>query len=587
MKGRSLRMPALLLALVLALTACGGPVPASQDSGVQPQTQSSQPEAEKEIEKKYKEEIKGTNPEKLPQIAKDRKDTIVIGFAAPEGKFSPIYASTVDDSYVTDLIFEPLARNNKEGNSEPKVAERWEISPDGKTYTFYLRKGIRFTNGDELTAEDVAFTYTAICDPSYDGTRTDAVDMLVGFEEYKNGDAKSVEGIKIIDPYTISFTLKEVKAPQLVNGFEYGIMPKKYYDFPKGEFQKHKDMLLKPIGSGPYKFVNYKAGQEVQLTANEDYYRGAPKIKNVVFKVTNASTQIQELTSGGVDVDRISARPENISMLKAAGFIDLQIFPDNGYGYIGLSYKNEILKDKKVRQALAYGLNRQGFVDSYFKGYADVCRVPIAKASWAYSEEGVNLYEYNPEKANQLLDEAGWIRNDKDGYRYKDGKKLKIHWMTYTGSRYVESLIPIVKENWKDIGVEVIPELMEFATLVSKVYDKQEFEMYNMAWSLSTDPDPSGIFSIAQTAIGGSNSVNWKNEESERLLMEGLKTTDQQRRKEIYAEWSKIFAEDLPYILLDQNKKMWAVSSRIKGLDMDSLTGDIRYSLAEAEIVNE
>lgn len=533
---------------------------------------------------KASEVIAAVTPEKLPATAKNRKDTLIVGFAAPEGKFNPIYASSMDDTYVTDIVFDSLLLNDVQGNPIAHVAKKWDISEDNKIYTFHLNKDIKFSNGEELTAKDVEFTYTALCDPKYDGARTDAVDKLVGYKEYQKGDAKTVTGIKVIDDYTISFTLTEVKAPALSSDFGdgYGIMSKSYYGFAKGDIAKLKELFLKPMGSGPYLFKAYKAGQEASFEKNPDYFKGEPKIDKVIYKVTNSETMVQSLSTGEVDIDRVGTSPENIQMLKTAGFLDMQLFPANGYGYIGLNLKDPKLQDVKVRQALVYGLNRKGFIDAKYKGYAEVCNAPVSQVSWAYTDD-IPKYAYDPTKANALLEEAGWLKKD-DGFRYKDGKKFEIKWMTYQGSKYVEMLIPIVKENWKAIGVSVVPELMEFNTLCTKVYDEQKFEMFNMSWSLSIDPDPSGIFSKKQAELGGFNAGSWINEESEKLMADALKTTDVKERTKLYKEWLKLFAKEVPYILLDQNKEMWAVSSRVEGINV---TPYVRFThqIAEAEFV--
>ncbi|WP_253200759.1 ABC transporter substrate-binding protein [Clostridium sp. CF012] len=531
---------------------------------------------------KASEVIAAVNPEKLPATAANRKDTIIIGFTAPEGKFNPIYGGSTDDGYVYELVFEGLMSNDVQGNPIGLVAKKWKISEDNKTYTFTLNKGIKFSNGEELTAKDVEFTYTAICDPKYDGPRADAVEKLAGYKEYNKGDAKTVTGIKVIDDYTISFTLTEVKAPALSGDFGYGIMCKSYYTFEKGNVARLKELFLKPMGSGPYVFKNYKAGQEADFEKNPTYWKGEPKINKLILKVTNAQTAIQSLSAGEVDIDRIGTSPENIQMLKTAAFVNMQLYPGNSYGYMGLNLKDEKLKDVKVRQALTYGLNRKGFIDARYKGYAEICNAPVSQVSWAYTDD-VTKYAYDPVKANALLEEAGWLKKD-DGFRYKDGKKFTIHWMTYKGSKYVDMLIPIVKENWKAIGVDVIPELMEFNTLCTKVYDEQKFEMFNMSWSLSIDPDPSGIFSAKQAELGGYNAGNWINPQSQKLMADALKTTDTKERMKLYGEWFKLFTEEVPYILLDQSKEMWAVSSRVKGISLSPYI-KFTYQIAEAELI--
>ena len=215
---------------------------------------------------------------------------------------------------------------------------------------------------------------------------------------------------------------------------------------------------------------------------------------------------------------------------------------------------------------MTYGFNRKKFVDEYFKGYAEVANGPIMPVSWVYEKE-INDYAYSPEKAASLLDEAGW-KMGADGIREKDGEKLKINWLTYTGSRYVETLIPILKQDWKKIGVEVVPQLMEFATLASKVREDRDFEMFNMAWRLQTDPDYSGVLGISEDKAGGFNAVGWRNEDGQKLLDEGVKVSDKEKRKEIYSKWQKIVNDELPYMFLDNPKEMFAVSSRVKNLNL-------------------
>ncbi|WP_138205890.1 ABC transporter substrate-binding protein [Haloimpatiens lingqiaonensis] len=574
MKKRKLfTLLSLTMAFAFVFTACKE----------KPKPDANKPKIEEEEVKpasKHTEIIKASNPNGLPDVSKNRKDMLIVGFNAPEGKFNSIYSGTVDDAYVCSLIYDGLISNDAEGNPTANVAEKWEISEDGKTYTFKLKKGIKFSSGDELTAEDVAFTYTAICDPNYKGSRFDAVEKLLGYEKYHKGDAKEVEGIKVIDPYTISFTLTEPKAPAIYD-FGYGIMPKKYYGFEKGKIKELEDKFLKPVGSGAYIFKEYKPGQEVVLEKNPNYWKGEPKIKTVILKAVTAENMMQQIKAGEIDVCRVSAKPENVQELKEAGFLNMQLYPGNGYGYMGLNLRNEKFKDKRVRQALAYGLDRKGFANAYFGEYADVCNGPVSPVSWAYTDD-LNKYEYDADKANKLLDEAGWVKKD-DGFRYKDGKKFTISWYTYSGSKYVETLIPIVKDNWKKLGIDVVPEMMEFATLCTKVYDEQNFEMFNMAWSLSIDPDSLGIFGISQDVKGGFNAGGWRNEDGEKLLQEGLKTTKLEERKEIYKKWLQIANDDLPYIFLDMSKEMWAVSSKVKGLDLSPYI-DFTLDVYKAEI---
>jgi peptide/nickel transport system substrate-binding protein len=554
MRRQMIKTISILLVTSFLFSACGGK-----------QKQDNADIKKPDVEKKVVEIITASDPAKVPEAAKNRKDTLIVGGTGAGGNFNPIYSESFYDLNVSSLVFDGMIDNDKVGKPIPLIAKEWKISEDGKTYTFLLNEGVKFSNGDEVTADDVAFTFTAMCDPKYDGPRTNAVEKLLGYKEYKKGDAKEVAGIKVEGKYKISFSFTEVKASAIYD-FAFGIMPKKVYGFEKGEIQKIKDLLLQPVGAGPYKLKKYTAGQEASFEKNDTYWRGTPKIAYIVVKVSNNQSTVQEIKAGLIDVDKVTARIENVTILKEAGFVNLQLYPANNYAYIGLNLRDPLFKDKNVRKALMYGFDRKSFVKAYYKEYGQVVNSHISPVSWAYTDELEN-YDYNVEKANQLLDAAGWAKKE-DGFRYKEDIKFEINWLTYSGSTYVDNLIPLLKENWKKIGISLNPVIMEFAALSEKVFDKQEFQMYNMAWALSIDPDPSGIFSKSQNTLGGFNSVGWYPDKSEELISRGLKETNVEKRAEIYREWIKLVNDDLPYLFLTMSKDMYAISSRVKNMEL-------------------
>jgi len=506
--------------------------------------------------------IQAKDPNKVPASAKGR-DTLIVGSASWNGVFNPIYSSSVYDSWAMTLIYDGgLMTNDDAGNPIKYMATDYSISKDGKTYTFKINKNIKFSNGDPVTAQDFANTYNALADPKYDGPRMDAVENLAGYQEYHKGYAKTFKAIKVIDDYTISFTEQNIKASALLQDFIYAPLNHKVFAFKKGGVAMMKKLYETGVGAGPYKLVKNVPGQYISFAKNENYWKGAPKIEKVIMKLTNSSNNIQEITTGGTDIDKIGAKVKNIEMLSAAGFLDLHLYIANAYSYMGLNLRNPKLADKRVRQAIMYGINRAGFVKAYYSDYGSVCNAPVSPVSWAYTED-VNQYAYDAKKADSLLDAAGWKKNS-DGYRYKDGTKFTLNYMTSTGSAYYDTLIPIAKENLKAIGIDLVVEQMEFSTLSDKVFKDRKFEAYSMGWSLSIDPDPSGIFSKSQDVPNGFNSVGWVNPVSEQLMKAGLKEPDQAKRKAIYQKWVKLANEELPYVFLSQANDMYVVSSRVK-----------------------
>ncbi|GFN36516.1 peptide-binding protein [Tepidimicrobium xylanilyticum] len=494
----------------------------------------------------------------------DAADTLIIGTSEAKGEFMPGFSSSVYDGYVVDLIFDGLISNDAAGNPVPHLAEKWETD-DNKTFTFYLRKDVKFTDGEPLTAEDVKFTYLLLSDPKYDGPRTPYVSDLVGYKEYHDGDATDVEGIKVIDDHTIEFTFTEGLATNIWN-FAIGIMPKHIYGFEKGDIETAKAKMLEPLGSGPYKLVKFEPKQYVEFERNEDYFLGAPKVPKLILKFTTPETYMSELEKGTIDVQLAAAtNNENKEIIEGTGFLNIVSFPGNSYYYMGFNLRDPRLSDKNVRQALVYGFNREQFVNVYYQGYGAVCNQPISQVSWAYSED-VNAYEYNPEKAIEILEAAGW-KEGPDGVREKDGQRLEFIWDTYTESRYVETLIPMLKADWEKIGVKVEANLMEFNALSEKVFDKREFEMYNMGWSLSIDPDSYEIFHSSADVPGGFNCMGFRNEKNDELLEAGRREVDPEKRAQIYQEWAALINEELPYMFINQGENWDVVNKRVKNFN--------------------
>ncbi len=539
---------ALLLVLTLFLTACG----------------KSEQSTSEEPEETQEETI--TNP----AVAREgSEDTIIIGMGEAKGEFMPIYYSTAYDAHMIELMFDSLVINDEEGNYIPHVAERWDISEDGKTYTFYLRKDVKFWDGTPLTAHDVEFTYLAMADPNYDGRYYSMVSDIVGYEEYSQGDATNLSGIKVIDDYTISFTFKEELAINLSN-CSMPIMPKHYYGFEKGDIETLKSKMLEPLGSGGYKFVEFEPGQYVQFEANPDYFLGSPKIKNMIVKFVTPDTQMAELETGSVDVlDSVTNTQENLETMERMGFVKLNSFLNNGYSFLGFNLKDPRLADKNVRQALTYGLDRQGFVDSFFQGHAIVCNVPLSPVSWAYTdglEQKLNKYEYNPDKAIELLEEAGW-KVGSDGIREKDGMKLDFILSIYPDSEWVGQLATVAKDNWGKLGINVQIESIDFNSLMDKVYEEQDMQIWGQAWSLTVDPDAYDVFHSSQSVAPGNNAGHFINKRNDELLELGRKTLDIEERKKVYEEWGLLVNEELPYIFIYQRETWNMVNERIKGFD--------------------
>lgn len=560
------RWIAIFLVMVFFVSACAGkesaPTSDGQQGGQENRQAAQSPDALSEIQDGL---IPASDPQKNPEAAKKRTDTFVSGLQSPEGVFNPYFYQNGWDGNVTNVLFAPLVDYDENGKLAPRLAEKWETSDDQLTYTFYLRPNLKFSDGSPLTAEDVAFTLTLLHDPAYDGKTDITLANIKGGKAYKEGTAETVEGIQVIDPLTIQITTEKVStlALPLIGGH---VLSKAYYgkDYRKGYLDGVKSLHDKPMGAGPYRLVKFVKGQEVQFVANPHYYEGKPAIENMIFKVTTNDTNLQYLKVGETDYDRFVANRDNFEQLKALGFANIEIFTATSYVFLDLNHNSPRLQDKRVRQALYYGLDRQTFVDILYQGFGQVANVPVSPASWAYTKD-IEAYPFDPEKAKQLLDEAGW-KVGSDGIREKDGQKLVLRYLGRQGYNIDDVLIPLIKENYKDIGIGVESEILDFNALLAK-RNKGDFDL--ASFTTTNLPDPyEGVKSFHSKY----NLSGYANPKADELIERGTETLEIEQRIPIYHELYRELKEDPPVLWLAYTKMMIGYNARIKGLDPDPIT---------------
>lgn len=519
-----------------------------------------------------------TDASQVPAAAKLRKDTVVAGISEPQGIFNPYFFVNGWDENVTNVIFSRLIDWDSHGNLVPGLAESWTVSPDGKTYTIKLRPNLQFSDGSPLSAEDVAFTLSVLYDPKYDGDIDITQANILGGTEYKAGKADSVSGLKVIDPLTLQVTTTQPGATTLskIGG---PVLSKAYYgkEYQRGNLDYLRTLHGKPLGNGPYVYEKYIPGQEIRFHANTHFYRGTPPTPRFIYRITNPSTNFQLFQTGETDYDAFTSRPDDIEQLQLLGFANINLYGSSDYSQVEFNVRRPALQDAKVRQALIYGLDRQKLIDVVYQGYGKVAIEPIAPISWAYNPEGVNPYKYDKAQAEKLLDEAGW-KPGPDGIRVKDGKRLEL---TLLASKKVlnDALIPIAKENWKQIGVVLKPQVVDFNALMAQ----RKSGNYDLAsFSTSTLNDPhDGVWDFYSTETKESG---YNNPQVDKLIDAGNAELDVEKRKPIYHQLYKVLAEDPPVILLGYRQILSASSARVTGFKPDIYNG-LTGSLPDVKIV--
>lgn len=497
----------------------------------------------------------------------ERGNILTIGGTSPNGTFNPITYSSVYDWNMIELMFDSLLALEADGSltTDGSLTEKYEISDDNLTYTFHLRDGIKWHDGQPVVADDIVWTFNAIFAPDYKGRSYGAVMQdIVGAQEVKEGKATEAEGVKALDEKTVEVTVKSAKATTL-RMLAITPLPKHYYGNKNADEMAALDR--DPLGNGKFILKKYEVEQYVELEPNKDYWQGAPKLDGIIYKVIANTDQLSEFEIGDIDAVNFEGSIENYETIEAYEHGTLINNMNNGYAYAAFNFNNPIFQDRNVRQALVYGLDRQGFVDSFFGDIGGfVAHTPISPVSWAYpGESELNPYAYDKDKAIALLEESGWMPGA-DGIREKDGQKLAFKWISYQEAAWSTKITALAAEQWAQIGVDCTIELMDFNSLSELTSDpgnKDKWGMYNMAWGLTADPDMYSTFSKTQFAPGN-NKGFYVNDEVEKLMLDGLNEFDQEKRKEIYLELGKKFNEELPYIYVYIRMNPWLVNKRVK-----------------------
>ncbi|EMT51084.1 ABC transporter substrate-binding protein [Brevibacillus borstelensis AK1] len=556
---------ALLLILVGAVSVSGC---STQESASDNQTPAA-PQETRTVQSIPDSFFPATDKSKSPEAAKKRTDTVVATLTEPGGVFNPYFYKNGYDGNVSAAIFAPLVSVDKNGKPIPRLAEKWDISDDQLTYTFHLRPNLKFSDGSPLTAEDVAFTLTILHDKAYDGDEDIFETQIKGGRAYKEGKADTVEGIKVIDPQTIQITTEKVNARSLLI-LGGPVLSKAYYGkgYKPGNLEYLRTLHGKPLGAGPYKLEKYITGQEVRYLANEHYYAGKPAVEHFIYKTTEGDA-LQFFQTGETDYNSFTANEDNLELLKSLGYANINVYTSTAYSYIKFNHSKPYFKDKRVRQALIYGLDRQKIVDTAYQGYGQVANVPVSPVSWAYTEE-VNPYHYDLEIAKALLDEAGW-KVGADGIREKDGQKLKLYYLTTKGP-LSDVLIPIAKENYKELGVQLEAELMDYNALLARTA-KGDHDLASFSTTMLTDPSD-GVIQFGSNRSSSFTGTNgYSNPKVDELLEKGISTLDIEKRKEIYKELYNELSDDPPYIFLTYRKLLTAHNARVSGFDPNGYTG--------------
>jgi peptide/nickel transport system substrate-binding protein len=421
----------------------------------------------------------------------------------------------------------------------PWLVTDWEVSDDQMTYTFNLRDDVRFHDGEPLTAEDAKFTLEALINPDHSSVL--------------RGRLNVISEVEVLDTYAFKVVLSQPYAPLLTFFANTGaqIIPKHLLE---GEDLLATDFLNNPVGTGPFKFKEWAAGDHMTLVANEDYFLGRPLLDSVVFRIVpDSASLVAALKTGEVDISGIGAT--DIPQVQGDPYLQVIEMPSDCFYTIGANLSQERFQDKRVRQAIMYSLPREQMVAELLEGHGYITDSYILRKSWAYNPDTKPVYRYNPEKAKELLAEAGWVDTDGDGVVEKDGEPFKFALLSYTGITpgYNET----IQQSLKDIGIEMDIQLLDWPTFLNTAFVEKKYDSFTVNMCVPLDPHNPTVWGC------GTNAFFFCSEEFDEMGMKAVATTDREERKEYYYEMQNFLAEEQVRFLLYSGTTIRVVNTRV------------------------
>lgn len=492
---------------------------------------------------------------------KYENNKLVFGSIHEPVTLNPLQCIDAHSLTVIKLIYNGLLRYKKDWKLEPDLCEDYKYDPLKKEIVFKLKNNIRFSNGKRLTPDDVVSTYKRVINGNYPFSSDYSI-------------IKSVEGISLLK---VKFVLKREYAP-LLHLFTLKILPQ---DILEG---KDGDLILanNPVGTGPYKFIKWESGEMIYLKENPYFFGSKPNIKEFVYQVIpDTSILFFELLRGKIHIANLRSDQffMNLAEDKKKVNIVKYSFIKNMFSFLAFNLKNNFLKHRYIREAIAYAINKKDIIKDILFNTAVECHSPFSPTNFYYNHN-VKKYNYSIDNAKDILEIHGYKL--KDGYYVKDGKRISLKFILPRGNHQRELVALSIKKNLKDIGIYTEIIYYNWHDLIKNIIPKKKFDILLIA--IEMGPDPDGIYSIfhSNEIDRGFNMFNYKNEEVDELLERGRFELNTEKRKKIYYRVQQILSEDIPLVFLYHPMDLYGVNEGIK--DLKPISPNFFYKIEDWKI---
>ncbi|GEN49824.1 oligopeptide ABC transporter substrate-binding protein [Alkalibacterium pelagium] len=526
--------------------------------------------------------------------------TLSIGYVT-DSPFTGIFSYELytgnPDAIVMQYAMGTLVGTDENYQYDDSGAATVDVDQDTNLVTITLRDDVYWHDGEQVTAGDIAFTHEIIGHPDYTGVRYSSdMQSIVGMEAYKNGEADSIEGITVVDDLTLEIQYESVGVQMLQAGggiWTYAA-PRHYLeDIPVAELESAPEIRENPIGFGPFMVDNIVPGESVSYTRFDDYYLGTPNLERIELETVPSSTAVAAMENHQFDLflSMPTDQYENFEDIPGYTVLGRQ---ENAYTYIGFKLgewqgaqeddegnvtepaqnvpdPDAKMADVNLRQAMAYAIDNDAVGARFYQGLRSRATSPIIPNFADYYNDDIEGYPYNPDRANELLDEAGYEDTNGDGFRETpDGEELVINFASMSGGDVAEPISEYYMQSWRNIGLNVQlldGRLHEFNSFYDRVEaDDPNIDIYQAAWGTGSDPTPDGLYG----RYAPFNYTRWATEENDAFMEDMLSEQgfDVEWRAEVFREWQEYFMEELPIIPTLFRNEVFPVNNRVGAYDI-------------------
>lgn len=480
--------------------------------------------------------------------------TAIVAISSDFDAFNPVTnTALVTNEVINFLLFTPLIHFDEQLQPVPAFAESWELDENG--VTFHLRRDLHWHDGVPVSADDVLFTFELAKNP-------ETASLL------ESAYLNMVDAAEVIDPHTIRFSFAAPHS-QPMQAFWWPAMPRHLLgEVPPAQLAR-APFNRNPVGNGPFRFMQWQAGQQVAFGANEEYpaeLGGRPNLDRIVFRIVpEATTRLTEVLTGAIDVD-YSLLPSDAQQVQQQPNVELIHYPAREFLYIGWNNEREPFRDPRVRRAMAMAINRQTIIDALLYGFGELASGMIPP--WSPLAPRVDPLPFDPEAARQLLQEAGWVPGT-DGIRRRNGQPLRFTLLS-SEDRLRQDIAIFVQSQLRQVGVDVQVRALEFQSLLQQ-HRARDYDAVISGWSLDTfRVDPNPLFSCAQARQPESpNRAGYCDPRADALIAQGLREPDDARAREIWEEFTRLVQHDQPITFLVWPEQMAAIAERLQNVTMD------------------